>query len=146
MNRKFSSRLLPKLATTAVLALGVSVAAQAPALAAEAQISVTPSDDLTDGQTVTVTVTDADPDTEYFIGQCGTVQRAQACDADTGTIYRTDDEGMAAFPFVVHRTFLGETPEGRRVGAVDCTTVRCYIGTGKPGEDLGNVQIHFAGK
>ncbi|MFI9203882.1 enediyne antibiotic chromoprotein [Streptomyces sp. NPDC053048] len=144
MTAKDRTGMVRRLGVAAALALGVFATAQAPALAAQAaQVTVTPSQNLTDGQSVTVSVTGAQPGTEYFIGLCGSVNGAEACDPSSAKTYRTDAAGNASFAFVVHKSFQGVSPTGEVVGSVDCAATACSVGTGRPGEDIGNVQLGF---
>ncbi|MEU1375098.1 enediyne antibiotic chromoprotein [Streptomyces triculaminicus] len=143
----FRTGPLPGLGAAAALALGLCVAAQAPALAVQAaQITVTPSENLNDGQSVTVSVSGAQPGAEYFVGQCAKVNGADACNWGSATPYRTDDKGAATFQLVVNKAFQGKSPTtGEVVGPVDCAAVQCYVDSGGPNEHIGQVRLSFAG-
>ncbi|WP_433241287.1 enediyne antibiotic chromoprotein [Streptosporangium sp. CA-135522] len=143
--------MLSKIGVAAALALGLATAFQSaagaavPAAASAAAVSLTPSTNLADGDTVAVSATGLSPNTVYHVGQCAFVQSgAIACNQPQSVDVTTDANGAATTSIVVRRTFQGLAgSEGTPAGTVDCAAVACSIGLGTSAGQGAGAGISF---
>ncbi|MCW3818942.1 enediyne antibiotic chromoprotein [Micromonospora sp. DR5-3] len=148
-----SSGAMIRLARAGITVAGVaalSFFAAAPALAdptAEPSVSVNPSTDLKDGQSVTVSGAGYTAGQDFYVVQCGELQGAEVCDWVYGPAGVVDADGKVAALLNVKATFIGYDENGDEVGPVDCTAAgsACTVGVFElqPAVRYGATSISF---
>jgi hypothetical protein len=98
-------------------------------------MSVTPSGNLVDGQTVTVTVTGLAPSSTAGVAQCVEGHGQEGCELDNRLIISTDENGGFTTTMVLHAILA--TP----IGAIDCRTSAeaCVVGANTDFSEVGAV-------
>ncbi|MFG3701452.1 enediyne antibiotic chromoprotein [Micromonospora sp. NPDC047620] len=135
--RNWNRTALSALGLSAVAALGLTVAASAPAVsapkdgvsAAAAKVTITPSSNLVDGTAVTIAATGLRPDTVYHIGQCAIVGETLPCNGAETIHVSSSSSGNLSTKLTVRQVYEGTLgPENIPWGTVDCKAVPCGIG------------------
>jgi hypothetical protein len=138
------AKLLTRVGVSSAFALGLALTFQ-PGPASALAVSVTPSTNLVDGQSVTVSGTGLTPGTVYHIGECAPVDSTIACNQPEGVDVTADSAGTATATLTVRKTFVGlvGAPPGTPVGTIDCGTQACLVGFGDDAGNGGGVPISF---
>jgi hypothetical protein len=124
---------LAKTGITVAAVAALSFFAAAPAVAdpgAGPSVSVNPSTDLVDGQSVSVTGAGYTAGQEFSVVQCGQSQGVELCGWVAGPAGVVDADGNASTVLTVKATFVGYDENGEEVGPVDCTAegTTCTVG------------------
>jgi hypothetical protein len=149
MRKTNKARNILRMAAIGLVALGFAAAGGGPALAADVAVpavTVSPSEDLVDGQEVAVSATGFNAGEDLFVAECAVLNEQLACNVSEAVPVTTDETGGAAAKVVVRRTFAAVSPDGTPVGDVDCTTVPvgCAIIAGVDPSRFAHARISFA--
>jgi hypothetical protein len=135
--RNWNRTALSALGLSAVAALGLTVAASAPAASAPkdgvsvatARVTITPSSNLVDGTAVTVAATGLRPNTVYHIGQCAIIGDALPCNGAETVHVSSSSSGNLSTKLTVRRVYEGTLgPDATPWGPVDCKAAQCGVG------------------
>ncbi|MBB1156137.1 MULTISPECIES: enediyne antibiotic chromoprotein [Amycolatopsis] len=113
-----------RLAAMTGFVVATGVVGAAPALAADAQLVVSPTTDITDGQSLAVTGTGFSAGATVFVAECADNAAAHSCDLASGDlqVVVADGNGAISASLPARRTFAGADPAtGAPTGTVDCT-------------------------
>ncbi|MER6910150.1 enediyne antibiotic chromoprotein [Streptomyces sp. NPDC000594] len=135
-----------KIVAGSVVALGMTVAFQAPAVAVAAapSVSVTPATGLADGAVVQVSGTGLQAGVTYSVGQCAEVQAGVlACNPANATVTAGAD-GTVNTPLKVDKRYQGVLFDDSVWGTVDCASVKCVVGlSDSTGQGPAGVPVSF---
>jgi hypothetical protein len=105
------------------LAVALGFVGAAPAQADAAQLTVSPTTGIADGQNLTVTGTGFPAGTAVFVVECAKSVTTHSCDIADAQKATVDSKGNVAASLPARRTFTGADPAtGAPTGAVDCAT------------------------
>ncbi|GLF98778.1 enediyne antibiotic chromoprotein [Streptomyces yaizuensis] len=132
-----------KIVAGSVVALGMTVAFQAPAMAAPT-VSVTPSSGLADGAVVQVAGGGLQPGVTYSVGQCAEVEPGVlACNPANARVTAGAD-GRVSTPLKVAKKYQGVRFDDTVWGTVDCAVVQCVVGlSDSTGQGPAGVPVSF---
>nr|WP_042188156.1 enediyne antibiotic chromoprotein [Kibdelosporangium sp. MJ126-NF4] len=117
----------------AAATFGLLVTANSAASADAPTLTVTPSTDLVDGQSVAAAVSGFKAGATVFVSECAVVApNTIACDAPNAVQLTTDASGNGSTSVTAHKSFTGYLGDGTPHGPVDCATVTggCLIAAG----------------
>ncbi|WP_189056888.1 enediyne antibiotic chromoprotein [Longimycelium tulufanense] len=135
-----------RLAAVAAFGAGLALVAASPAFAAPQSISVDPTTNLRDGQTVTVSGQGFPAGQTAYAAQCGRVGEKFGCHLDGFGSTRVGADGKISISVKVRKSFTAVHPlTGEVGGTVDCTKEpKCVVGAATRASGISNlVPIDF---